>query len=92
MKMLCKEIKINGIKIDSNAIYIKNESDTIYKQKTISGFSGYVSDTGFFQLIPNKDFTLIDLKKDDIIEITDNMDIVRECKIIKVEPFNCFTF
>lgn len=92
MKMLCNEIKVNGIKINASAIYIKHDADTIYKQQTISGFAKYISETGTIQLIPNIDFTHFHLNKDDIVEITDTAGIVKQCKILEEKPFNSFDF
>lgn len=92
MKMLCSEIKVNGTKIDANAIYIKHDGDTIYKQQTIPGFIKYVAESGTIQLIPNKDFTHLHLKKDDVIAITDTAGITKECKIVEEKPFNSFDF
>ena len=92
MKMLCAYIKVNDKVIDASGIHLKNDSETMFKTSDMKNFIGYLEETGVIQIIPNKDFTNLKLKFEDVIEITDTAGIVRAFKIRKVLPFNCFEY
>ncbi len=95
MKMPCASIKVNGSFIDANEISIREEEDAeklSYRITSIPGFSKFPGQDGYMGILTNKDFTNLRLTAGDIIEIVDNFGIAREIKIIKVAPFNCFSF